>query len=293
MKHTLAFLLVSTVLVCHGQAYDHTFTREIAFPENTSDPVFILTNINGSISAEAYDGTTVQLEARLNIRAKTDALLDKAKEGIDLGVLDRQDTMVVFVQTPCNEFEWQRDSRHRNGNHHWGYSWEDCKEYGDYTLDFTLKVPRGMRTWLSTVNKGDIDIRDVQGELVVENINGSITIEGGGGLVSAHTINGDVTLSYVRPPQQNSSFYTLNGDIQAYFPDPFRANVTFKSFNGEIFTDFNQVETQPMLLTSEKTSKKSGIAYRMEARSLISFGGGGDQLNFETFNGNVYIHQKK
>ena len=64
------------------------------------------------------------------------------------------------------------------------------------------------------------------------------------------------------------------------------------SFNGDIYTDFESIEQKPMLLARNDKHKVKGTSFKVEAKSVISFGGGGPQLDFETFNGDVFIRKK-
>ncbi|MBK7652825.1 MAG: hypothetical protein IPJ20_21600 [Flammeovirgaceae bacterium] len=49
------------------------------------------------------------------------------------------------------------------------------------------------------------------------NVNGSIRITGVERETVAHTINGDLDITYTKNPVQACRFYTLNGDINAWF----------------------------------------------------------------------------
>ena len=58
------------------------------------------------------------------------------------------------------------------------------------------------------------------GILHVSNVNDEITINNAKGKTHAHTVNGDVTVSYLTNPPEESSYYTINGDITVnYQPD--------------------------------------------------------------------------
>ena len=276
-----------------AQQHRETIKRELAFEQFDASNVFFLANINGSIIAEAYAGTSVILEAEFTIRAKTGSRLQRAKEELSLGVIDRYDTLIVFIKGPCGQFdrEWRK---YRSGNSdRWDYNWNNC-DYGyDFQHNFTLKIPRSMNVCLSTINDGDISVSDLKGSLQLNNINGSITAKEIAGETNIHTVNGDVTVEYSRIPSRESSFYTLNGDINAYFPGALKADVTFKSFNGDIYTDYTNIEKRPMLLAKNEEVKKQGVSFKVDATSVISFGGGGVTMRFETFNGDAYIRKKK
>ncbi len=295
MKTIICLGLTLLVSYSGAQAQQHreTIKKELAFEKSDPSNVFFLSNINGSITAEAYSGTEILLEAQLTIRAKTESRLQRAKDELDLGVMDRYDTLIVFIKGPCGQFDRGYRNYKRGKKGKWGYNWNNCEYSYDFRYDFTLKIPQSVNVYLSTINDGDIDLKGLKGSLDIHNINGSISIEGAAGEIYAHTINGDVKLDYSTTPSLSSYYYTLNGDIDAYFPGTLKADVTFKSYNGDIYTDYDQIEKKPMLLARNEGVRKEGVAFKVEAKSVISFGGGGVLLDFETFNGDVFIRKKQ
>jgi DUF4097 and DUF4098 domain-containing protein YvlB len=141
---------------------------------------------------------------------------------------------------------------------------------------------------VSTVNKGDIEVLNVSGIVVANNVNGSITLNHLKSETVAHTVNGDVDLSYDVNPSGNCRFYTLNGDINADFSPGLAANVSFESFNGSFFTNLHEMELLPV--TMEKIENKPGVKYKIKG-NRYKVGPGGANLDFETFNGNVYLKE--
>jgi len=269
---------------------EKTISETIAFEQLSDKNVFYLANINGSISAEAYDGDKVLVEAKRKIYAKTDSRLQKALEELSLGIIDRVDTVIVYIKGPCAHFgKGNREYRKKTG---WNYNWNDCKYDYDFSFDFTLKVPRNLNVYLSTVNKGDIKIKGVKGSLGAHNINGSISLDGVSSKVYAYTINGDVKVNYadistIKP----SYFYTLNGDIEANYPKGLKADVAFKSYNGDLYTNIDEIEYRPNVVKDQSVEGSEGVSFKVETKSLISVRGGGILLDFETFNGDVYVRE--
>ncbi len=273
----------------HGQYHKEMISKELAFETSGPNNVLLVANINGPISVEGYNGDKVLLEAELLIKAKTDARLQKAKDQIEVDILDRYDSIIVYIKGPCGGEGRVRSYDGKKAK--WKYYWNDCNFKYDFKVSFKLRVPRALNVYLSTVNDGNITVANVSGSLDLHNVNGDIAVNGAEGYTYAHSINGDISLKYNKVPDPNSSFYTLNGDIDAYFPSNLRADITFKSFNGDIYTDYENIEHKPMVLAKNERVKRQGTSFKVEARSVISFGGGGPQLDFETFNGDVYIRQ--
>jgi len=100
------------------------------------------------------------------------------------------------------------------------------------------------------------------------------------------TINGDVTIDAQQNPAKACRFYTLNGDINAHFRKGLGAELTFESFNGEFFTDVDAI--QPLPIKLEKAADGKGVKYKVNGNHY-RVGAGGPLLDFETFNGNVYL----
>jgi DUF4097 and DUF4098 domain-containing protein YvlB len=129
----------------------------------------------------------------------------------------------------------------------------------------------------------------VNGALKVENINGGIKLKNISREASATTINGNVDIEYAKNPNKACRFYTLNGDINAWFQKGLTANMAFKSFNGEFFSNVKSLESLPVEL--EKEQSQNGTKYKLTG-NRFKIGSGGALLDFETFNGNVYLKER-
>jgi hypothetical protein len=231
------------------------------------------------------------------IFGKTEARLQKGKEELQLGILDRADTLIFYVQEGCNKFGKRPiGNKNKNGwyNNGWGYNWDckenECKPQYDYKLDFTIKVPQGVHVAASTINDGNILIENVKGRVEADNINGSIKL---GNLVreaNVSTINGDVDIEYTTNPLKDCRFYTLNGDINATFQKGLAASLSFESFNGSFYTNLDNLTKLPAEVV--KSSKGEGIKYKVTGNRYNVGSGGAAYLDFETFNGNVYLKEK-
>lgn len=284
-------MILSVPLKITAQNFKDRISKELTFESKSDNNVFYLANISGHITVEGYDGDKVMLELERNLYAKTASRLTKAKEEINLGIIDRLDTIIVYMKGPCGEFS-NRSRNKRYQRTGWHYNWNNCEYNYDFKLNFTLKVPKKLNIYLSTVNNGDIKVNNVSGKLNIHNVNGSIALRKVGGETYAHTINGDVDLDYIKAPNEESYYYTLNGDINAYYPKGLKADLTFKTYNGDMFTNIERVEHKPMRL-KQRNTKENGVSFKVDATSVVSVGGGGTLLAFETFNGDVYIKEKQ
>jgi DUF4097 and DUF4098 domain-containing protein YvlB len=293
MKTLMTISGVLFAFALQAQSSTETITKELVFEKKSADNALIIANINGGITVEAYAGDKVVIEVEKAIRAKSEARLQKGKTEIQLGIVDRADTLIFYVEGTCNGFG--RQSKNRNSHMGgWGYNWNncngDCKPDYDYSLSFTVRVPQQVHLVLSTINNGDIVVHNAKGVVYANNINGHITLKNLEKRAHASTINGNLDVEYVANPLEDCRFYTLNGDINAWFNKGLAANVSFESFNGSFYTNVDQLEQLP--ITVEKKSTGNGMKYKINGNRFKA-GKGGALLDFETFNGNVYLKERK
>lgn len=281
---------VSAIAQTHTEKINKEFTFEKKGPQNT----LMIANINGDIRVEAYSGDKIQVEVTKLINGKTTERLEKGKVEVQLGIVDLADTIILYVDSPCNHFtRTGAKGRQSNTGTRWGYAWEQqgrsCHELYGYTLDFLVKIPSDVNLMVSTINDGDVDVENVRGVVTANNINGSIRLHNLMREAEAHTINGDVDIEYSQNPQRDCRFYTLNGDINALFQKGLTASMGFQSFNGSLYTNIEKLESLPVQV--EKKNDEKGVKYKVRS-NRFKIGSGGAFLDFETFNGNVYLKEK-
>jgi len=283
-----------------AQTHSEKIAKEFSFEKRGVDNAIIVANINGDITVEGYAGDKIILEVSKFIYAKTNERLEKGKTQVQLGVIDRADTLIFFVEGIGSQFGRKVDGRNRDNRSkgEWGYDWCcngncntncDCRTEFDYKMDFVLKVPTSVHVVTSTINDGDIAITNVSGAVKANNINGSIKLNKLVREVSASTINGDVDVEYSANPKKDCRFYTLNGDINAWFQRGLAASMSFESFNGSFYTNIEKLESMPVQV--EKKDAPQGVKYKVNG-NRFKIGSGGAFLDFETFNGDVYLKEK-
>lgn len=293
MKRIFTALMLIGATVCSAQNFSEKITKEFTFEKKSPDNALIVANINGDVTVTGYAGDKIIVEVTKTIRAKTEERLAKGKAEIQMGVIDRADTIILFTEGECNQFGQQRGKNNDWKNVHWGYHWNDncnnCRTTYDYTLDFNIKVPLSLHVLASTINDGNISIQNVKGVVNANNVNGSIKLANLTRETRASTINGDVDIEYDQNPGKECRFYSLNGDINAFFQKGLAANLSFESFNGDFYTNIEKIEHLPANV--EKAQKGEGIKYKVNG-NRYKIGNGGVLLDFETFNGNVYLKEK-
>ena len=277
----VGLLWVCTVQKLASQEYKQKISREfaIAKPENS---ILYVYNINGSIKVEGYAGSSILIEVDESITAPDNKILETGKKEFKLAFDQYADTLIAYISSPY-------DSRpHRN----WHYS-DDREEIEyNYNLDFTIKVPYSMNLHISTVNDGVITVNNVRGSLHVNNVNAEITIKNAANTTWAHTVNGDVNVSYKGNPPEESSYYTINGNINVSYQPNLSADLQFKSMHGDFFTNFPQVELLPASVSKVKEKNGEGTVYKLSIKTTVRFGKGGMVFKFETLNGDVYIKKQ-
>lgn len=286
------------MILCFEVGFSQTFSeklsKEFTFEKASASNTLMVANINGFVKVVGYEGESILVEVEKTIKAKTEARLEKGKNELLLGVIDRADTIILYVKGLCTTFMQNTHKKHKQMAG-WGYNWDGCSESQwqkdegfEYTLDFTIKVPYRINIAVNTVNDGDVTVENVRSSVTANNVNGSIRLKSIMGATYANTINGDVDLDYSKNPDKDCRYYTLNGDINANFKKGLGANLSFESFNGDFYTNVSSLESLPVHV--EKKNKGQGIAYKVSG-NRFKVGNGGVHLDFETFNGNVYLKE--
>jgi hypothetical protein len=286
MKKVIVTLMMGMVIICSLPAANSREFKEHVSKEftvgNVSNSMLFIYNISGSIKVEGYPGNNIILEMDKTISADDDKTLETGKKEFRLAFDQKSDTVMAYIAEPY-------DSRpHRNWQHN-----DDRREIEyDYNVDFTVKVPFGMNLHISTVNNGIISVNNVSGALHVSNVNEEISIKNAKGTTYAHTVNGDVTVTYLTNPAEESSYYTINGNIKVTYQPGLSADLQFKSMHGDFFTDFPQAELLPASVSRVQEKKGEGTVYKLSTKTAVRFGRGGMIFKFETLNGNVYIKKQ-
>jgi hypothetical protein len=159
-------------------------------------------------------------------------------------------------------------------------------------IDLVIQVPAACSMKLSTVNGGDIEVENVNGDLEVNNTNGSITLKKIAGSAVAQTVNGEVKVEFTRVNADKAmSFSSLNGDVDVTFPASLKATVQLKSEQGEIYSDFDVLmqKTEARVDKNEKGKGKYRVTVEKAMRGTIN--GGGQEIQFNNFNGSIYIRK--
>jgi DUF4097 and DUF4098 domain-containing protein YvlB len=231
-------------------------------------PAFIKAHLlNGGITVKGYEGKEVIVEARVRSGEESD------RESGGMRRIPINSTGLE-VDEDSNKVDIGAASTQR-------------------TVDLTISVPVHSSLSLHTVNDGDINVSNVDGELDVNDVNGSVTLSSVSGVVVAHALNGKVLVTFNRiNPSKPMAFSSLNGDIDVTFPPDLKANLVISSDRGEVFSDFD-VALAPRAPQQVPNDARQDGKYRVKVDKTVkgSINGGGQEIQFRNFNGNIYIRK--
>jgi DUF4097 and DUF4098 domain-containing protein YvlB len=261
-----------------SQKYENTLRQSFA-----KKKVLYVDNINGYIHVEGYSGDKVEVEVEQRFSADSPEKLAKVKADIQYKMEETADTIYLEAYNADCDCNRRRKSKSKHWKGEQGYQYE---------FNFKLKVPKEMITMLYTVNQGEIEVKNMEGEVYANHVNGGITLDNVSGVAEARTVNGEVKISLRQNPTKPSNIYTLNGNINIDCPVDFSADIQLKSFNGDFYTDYEFVKLPSAVTTTDKEKSNKKI-YKVSSFSAIRIGKGGEPQQLETFNGNIYINKRK
>jgi hypothetical protein len=161
--------------------------------------------------------------------------------------------------------------------------------------DLVIQVPRTTSLEVRSTMDGAVVVEGVSGEIDINNINGPVTLTNVSGNTLVHTVNGDIEVTLARVAADKPlSFSTMNGDIDVTLPADVKANLKMKSEQGEIYSDFdiNMTRQPAKSEAAEKTEQgKFRISFDKSLYGIVN--GGGQEIGFNTFSGDIYIRKKK
>jgi len=278
--HKLVMALLVSMAATEARAQDAIVDQlTVPFSDPARPGTIRVGLLNGSIRVVGYEGKDVQLTARVRsdgseVENDQDDDSQRAKSA-GMRRLHNTSTGLV-VEEDDNIMEVQIEGMNR-------------------TVDVTLKVPHRISLELNTTNDGDINVDGVEGEFEVNNTNGPVTLTNVSGSVVAHALNEDLVVRFLKvDPKKSMSFSSMNGDIDVTLPAAVKADVRIKSDNGEIYTDFDIQMSQHSPRVEETKERTKGKKYQVRVDNSMtgSLNGGGPELRFESFNGNIYIRKK-
>ncbi len=259
---------------------DEQIERIFRFSDPLGDNLLAVDNIWGDIIVTGTSDAEVRVKIRKHFSAESDEALTEMMEKVHLDMLEENDWIELYVEGPFRDHDNGFERRVR---------WK--RSYHEARYDFEIEVPMETFLELSTVNNGEIVIKNMNGDYAVNNVNGGINMEKIGGSGEAYAVNGDVTIDFMKNPSQQSRYGSLNGEVRLYFISALAADFYLKTFNGAIYSDF-PVSYLPMKVERSIENEKERCIYRLNRQSVVRIGGGGAKIELDGFNGDMFILRK-
>jgi hypothetical protein len=235
---------------------------------------------SGDLRVEAYDGKEVLVSSDDadddgGARARFPGSDDQPRERDGLHRL-RNTSAGFTVEEADNVVTVQTDFAHGNDN------------------DLMIQVPRNTSVHAKSFMNGDMTVVGVTGEHELSNVNGDVTATDIGGTIVVNANNGDIDVSLKDISAGKAlSFTSFNGDIDVTLPANVKADLVVSGAQGDIWTDFD-VTVQPREPTVEREGG-NGNRYRVRMQQDMhgTINGGGPELRFKTFHGDITIRKRK
>ena len=217
-------------------------------------------SLNGSVEVAAAEGEVAQVQGEKRWRRgdPKDVRFVVYQNGNDILVCALWDE-----DDDCDDGGYRSHGRGRRDRHN------------DVQVDFTVKLPRGVKVDASTVN-GGVEVRDATADVEARTVNGQVSASTSTGPINASTVNGEIRARMNAVGRAGDmSFTTVNGSVNVEMPAQFNADVELETLNGSVRTDY------PMTLTG-----------RIDPRRLrATIGEGGPRIRMKTVNGSVTLRK--
>jgi hypothetical protein len=255
-----ASLAASSTATAQQRSNDRDFTWEGRI---SNGKWLYVRDLNGSIRVEKATGDKAEVTAVKRWRRGNpeDVRIETRRLGGDDG-----DVIICAFWTDnatCDEDGYRShgdNDRHSHDN--------------DTSVEFTVKLPAGVRLGVSTVN-GGVTVSGATSEVRAGSVNGRVSATSSGGPVNASTVNGDIDVRMKELGSGDLEYSTVNGSIEIEVPSNLDADLDMRTVNGSLTSDFEL--------------KIEGRVNPRRMRATI--GKGGRRLRLETVNGSVELRK--
>jgi hypothetical protein len=267
--------LVYAVIVLSAMAWAQDNPERLTVPfSDPSRPKTVRGNLmNGCFSVEGYQGAEVIIEGRAAAESARERRAPRGAEGLrriganNFGLTVEEENNVVKIGGPMSQ-----------------------------AGEVIVRVPLATSLKLECMNGGNLKVERVSGDLELQNLNGAVSVTNVSGSVVAHSLNGKVVVALDKvTPDKPMSFSTMNGDIDVTLPADVRANFRMKSDNGDVYSDFD-IKLLPNTgkpVVEDNRSKGGKYRVKVDKTTVGSVNGGGPEISFKTFNGNIFIRKRQ
>jgi hypothetical protein len=225
---------------------------------------------SGDITVEAYDGNEVVIVADAPIRdadgeepTRPDGLRRIQSSSVGLTVEESDNTVSVRM------------------------------DFSPKNADIGVRVPRRTSVKASLVNGGDVEITGLTGEHELSNVNGDVIATDLTGSAVINCTNGDVRVTFASvDATKPMSFTSFNGDVDVTLPANLAADLIVASQQGDVYTDFEVLAQTDPPNVQQRGGPSGGRQVRWSQQTRYAIGGGGPDIQLQTFNGDVMIRKR-
>ncbi len=217
MKSKLIALLTGIFLTCSALSAEDT-RSSIAFSNPAEPGRFSVRLSNGEITIKGGDHEEVTVTSSApggpTGRTRDDGL--RVLSASSTFTLEEHDNVVIL---DYGSFGWAEDS------------------------EFKVTLPRNTHIDVEIGFGGEIEVVEIDGDVVIKNLNGEVELSQLGGGAIVESANGEITASFTKmSPDRPLSFSSMNGKISLRLPADAAADVRFRTHNGSILTNFTDEE---------------------------------------------------
>ena len=217
-------------------------------------------NLNGSIRVERATGDRAEVTAVKRWRRG-----DPEEVRIETRRIGGDDGDAIICAFWNEDASCDEDGYRSRGDNRRGRDRDN-----DTSVEFTVRLPAGVRLGVSTVN-GGVTVNGATSEVRASTVNGRVSAISTGGPVNASTVNGDIDVRMRELGTGDLDYSTVNGSIEIEVPANLDADIDMRTVNGSLSADF------PITLQGRVNPR----------RIRATIGKGGRRLRLETVNGSV------
>lgn len=154
-----------------------------------------------------------------------------------------------------------------------------------------VRVPRRANLALSTVQDGEIIVRDVTGTLQLENVNGPITATNINGAVIAESVSNEINVGFAAVnASEATALSSISGSITLKLPAKAGVELRLDSANGQIDSAF-ELDLKPTRPAIVRNEDRNGVSVRIEDAVVATINGGGPVIKLKTLSGDIRIEK--
>lgn len=241
IKAILATVLLSALLVSTSAGKSEREESTQSYKVGKS-PRVSLSNLNGTAEISGWNGDTIEVKVTK----------------FTSGPRERFDDVAVNVDLDGDHLRIEVE-----------YDDTDDWDSDGVSVDFEIRVPRGTSLENVKLVNGDLEIRDLAGDIEASSVNGDVSGIELSGDVHLSTVNGDVSL--VSAGDEPIRLKSVNGGVTLVLPKNANAKLSASTVHGDI---------------SGKLAR--GVTHAGSSMDAV-LGSGGRRIELGTVNGDIEI----